>query len=57
MHTDLQKRIRALQKKLQQIAVLKGKAAEGAVLDPDQVKKIESEASIQQEIQELGGTM
>ncbi|WIA28435.1 hypothetical protein OEZ86_010979 [Tetradesmus obliquus] len=53
-----QKRVRALQKKLRQIQQLKERRdTEGpSALEPEQLQKIEAEASVIAEIEELGGT-
>ncbi|WVQ78662.1 hypothetical protein IAT38_000749 [Cryptococcus sp. DSM 104549] len=51
------KKVRNLMKKLKAIDELKAKLAKGEVLEKTQLKKIESEAQVKQEIISLGGSM
>jgi uncharacterized protein with WD repeat len=51
---DPAKKARALQKKLRQIAELKEKQAGGAVLEANQLSKIEAEATLRAELEALG---
>ena len=53
---DPGKRVRNLKKKLTQIQQLKEKLKAGSALEPEQQAKIDSEASILEEIQSLEGT-
>ena len=52
---DPAKRLRNLQKKLRQVQQLKDKHTAGAVLEPEQLQKIASEAALLQDIKLLEG--
>ena len=53
--TDAGKRLRNLQKKLRQVQQLREKQAAGAALEPEQLQKIASEATLIQEVRSLEG--
>jgi translation initiation factor 2A len=50
---ELDKKIKALNKKLKQIQLLKEQQAEGKPLDPNQMQKVQSEAAVRKEITAL----
>lgn len=50
---DKEKKIKNLRKKLKQVTELKGKLANGEDMNPDQLKKIESEGDILKELAQL----
>lgn len=52
---DPAKRLRNLQKKLRQVQQLKDKQAAGAVLEPEQLQKIASEAALLEDIRAVEG--
>lgn len=50
---DAVKKVKAIEKKLRQIASLKEKQRAGATLDPDQLNKIAAEADLHKQLQML----